>query len=458
LAKSGGKFPFAAALAAGLLLASAPPVAAQFFDIFFPDEPPHVSSQAEHSEHSRAARAHRRHRDDEREARHRRSHRESDDADRESRRETKHRKHEVARDRGPPKGPFTIVVAIGPQEALLYGQNGLIDRASISTGMPGHPTPMGVFTVISKARWHASNIYSGAPMPFMQRITWSGVALHAGPRPGYPASHGCIRLPEDFAIRLFHTTKVGTRVIVTREAVAPAAIDSPKLFVPKVAEAKPLTVAAADPGQAVSLAAKTAANSAAAQPTAMQAVATSFDPTGVRPAAVPAAATAPDATGAIALPAVGNAPTSEPARPSGPISVFVSRKQSKVFVRQGFTELFDMPAAIADPERPLGTHIFTAMALDDGGKAMRWTVVSVPSEFRRHHREVRRRHGHKIVEDDPDASPAATAAEALNRITLPPEAIAQIDALLVPGSSLIVSDNALSDETDDSTDFIVLTP
>ena len=457
MAKSGGKFPFAAALAAGLLLASAPPAAAQFFDLFFPDEPPQVSS---HSEHSRADRAHRRQRDEDREARHRRSQRESDDADRESRRKAKHRKHEAARDRGPPKGPFTIVVAIGPQEALLYGQNGLIDRASISTGMPGHPTPMGVFTVISKARWHASNIYSGAPMPFMQRITWSGVALHAGPRPGYPASHGCIRLPEDFAVRLFHTTKVGTSVIVTRQAVAPAAIDSPKLFVPKVAEAKPVAVAAADPvPTAVSFAAKTAvktaANSAAAQPGAVPAAATASD---AQPAAVPAAATAPDSTGAITLPTVEQPATAEPPRPSGPISIFVSRKQGKVFVRQGFTELFDMPVTVADPERPLGTHVFTAMSLDDGGKAMRWTVISIPSDFRRHHREVHRRHGHKIVEDDPDAPPAATAAEVLDRITLPPEAIDRISTLLMPGSSLIVSDNALSDETDDSTDFIVLTP
>ena len=458
MAKPGGNFPFTAALAAALLFASAPRAAAQFFDIFFPDEPPQVSEQTEHShtEHARAARAHRGHRDRDDEARHRRPHREWDrDSDRESRREVKRHKHEAAR--AARVGPYTIVVAIGPQEALLYGKDGLIDRASISTGMPGHPTPMGVFTVISKARWHASNIYSGAPMPFMQRITWSGVALHAGPRPGYPASHGCIRLPEDFAVRLYHTTKIGTRVIVTREAVAPAVFDNPKLFVPKIAEAKPLTVAAANAGQAVSLAAKTA-NSAAAQPTAVQAVVTSSDATRAQPAAVPAAAAAPVTTDAITLPAIEKPPTAEPPRPSGPISIFISRKQGKVFVRQGFNELFDMPVTIADPQRAIGTHVYTAMALDDGGKAMRWTVVSIPSDFRRHHREVRRRHGHKIVEDDPDTPPAATAGDALNRITLPPEAIAQIEVLLVPGSSLIVSDNALSDETDDSTDFIVLTP
>src|SRR5665811_638937 len=104
---------------------------------------------------------------------------------------------------------------------------------------------MGVFTVISKAKWHQSNIYSSAPMPYMQRITWSGIAMHAGPRPGYPASHGCIRLPEDFAIRLFHTTKVGARVIVTREPAAPVEIAHRNLFVPKKPEQKALAVAAA---------------------------------------------------------------------------------------------------------------------------------------------------------------------------------------------------------------------
>ena len=105
------------------------------------------------------------------------------------------------------QGPFQIIVAIARQQVTLYGQNGPIAHAAISTGVPGHPTPLGVFTVISKHKWHQSNIYSGAPMPYMQRITWSGIALHAGPLPGYPASHGCIRLPQDFAIRLWGTTK-----------------------------------------------------------------------------------------------------------------------------------------------------------------------------------------------------------------------------------------------------------
>src|SRR5262249_30581778 len=109
--------------------------------------------------------------------------------------------------------------------------------APVSTGMSGHPTPMGVFSVIQKQKWHQSNIYSGAPMPFMQRITWSGVALHAGVLPGYPASHGCIRLPHEFAVRLYGMTKVGARVFVTRDEIRPLAFASPRLFTPKPLEA-----------------------------------------------------------------------------------------------------------------------------------------------------------------------------------------------------------------------------
>jgi L,D-transpeptidase catalytic domain len=356
------------------------------------------------------------------------------------------------------KGPYQIIVEIGKQQVELYGEDGLIERAPISTGMPGHPTPMGVFSVLSKARWHQSNIYSGAPMPFMQRITWSGIALHAGPRPGYPASHGCIRLPEDFAIRLFHTTKVHARVIVTREPTAPVEIKSAKLFVPKPpADATVAMASAGDPSKtAVSLAARTV--TAAAKPAAVASDAPKPMATPSAPATASDVATAADTatTGdvsvAIPLPPAAPKMASGPARP---ISVFVSLKQRRVFVRQGFDELFDLPVTIADPDRPIGTHVYTAMALTDGGKGMRWNVITIPSSYRRH--VEKRRHGRKTVEVEEPAPKASTAAEALDRLTLPQEALAPISAMLVPGSSLIVSDNPLSDETDADTGFIVLT-
>src|SRR2546430_3535904 len=124
--------------------------------------------------------------------------------------------------RRPPRStlfPYTTLF-----RSTLYSDGQPIAYSRVSTGVPGHPTPTGVFSVIQKDRWHHSNIYSNAPMPFMQRITWSGVALHQGVVTGRPASHGCIRLTHDFARRLWSLTKVGVRVIVARDEVAPVEI------------------------------------------------------------------------------------------------------------------------------------------------------------------------------------------------------------------------------------------
>ncbi len=361
---------------------------------------------------------------------------------RHSRREAPHKWQEA-------KGPYQLVVSIAKQQVAVYGQDGLIARAGTSTGMPGHPTPMGVFSVLSKARWHRSNIYSGAPMPYMQRITWSGIALHAGSRPGYPASHGCIRLPTDFAIRLFHTTKVGARVIVTRDPVAPVEIASPKLFVPKPPDdmTPPMTVAAATTSEeAVSLAARSfsAVKRSEAETSS---VPDALDET--EPAVEPALT-----TGSIPLPRQAPAGAK---RLTGPVSVLVSLKQKRVFVRQGFHALFDMPVTIANPDKPIGTHIYTAMGLTEDGKAMRWNVTTIPSGYRQHRRSSRRHRHRKAEKVAETPAKASTAAEALDRFTLPPAAVERISGLLTPGSSLIVSDNRLSDEVDSSTNFIVFT-
>ena len=110
---------------------------------------------------------------------------------------------------------------------------------SVATGVPALPTPLGVFSVIQKQVFHRSNIYSGAPMPFMQRITWSGVALHEGENIGHRASHGCIRMPRDFAMRLYQLTKLGARVIVADGELKPSAFADPHLFVHKVLLPRP---------------------------------------------------------------------------------------------------------------------------------------------------------------------------------------------------------------------------
>ena len=121
---------------------------------------------------------------------------------------------EVLASKATASGPLMAVVSLGAQRMTVYDSTGPIMRSPISTGKAGHRTPTGVFSVIQKNRHHVSNIYSGAPMPYMQRITWSGIALHAGVLPGYPASAGCIRMPYPVAAKLFAMSRMGMRVIV----------------------------------------------------------------------------------------------------------------------------------------------------------------------------------------------------------------------------------------------------
>ena len=354
-----------------------------------------------------------------------------------------------------PQGPLTLVVSIANQHVTVFDRDTPIMESSVSTGIPGHPTPTGIFSVIEKQRYHASNIYSGAPMPYMQRITWSGIALHQGVVPGHPASHGCIRLPEAFASRLFRTTKVGVRVLVTNHPVEPTEFSHPRLFTPAPA------VAAANPRDAF-------ASTLPATPTGTKVAATD-EKTTAAPAsagdrisdAFPSASArhdhrrrqVVDADHHGAIPG-GTAPaTAAPEKPlpPGPISVFISRKEGKVFVRKGFQPVFDAPVTIDRPDQALGTHLFTAVSQKDDGSAMRWLEVSMPQERRVIERT--RRGVHETLE----AIPALNPGDALDRITIPAETMARISEMLTPGASLIISDQGLGPETGRGTDFIVLT-
>lgn len=126
------------------------------------------------------------------------------------------------RDDAPEAGPVTLIVSVPLQRAYAFRDTQLIGVASVSTGRPGKDTPRGAFTILQKRQHHRSNIYSNAPMPFMQRLTWTGIALHGGHNPGYPASHGCIRLPMPFARLLFGATALGAEVqVVDDRVIAP---------------------------------------------------------------------------------------------------------------------------------------------------------------------------------------------------------------------------------------------
>jgi hypothetical protein len=348
----------------------------------------------------------------------------------------RHTKSESAKENQPQetaKGPLQIIISIADQRVSLYDNGTLVARSSVSTGVRRHPTPLGVFSVVEKQRWHRSNLYSAAPMPYMQRITWSGIALHEGVLPGYPASHGCIRLTKDFAVRLWHLTKRGARVIIARQDVVPVEITNPHLFVPKPktafdsSESPPITVA--------SNSNKTAATTQAPL----------ISNVGVQETAESQAA--------------GSAPSGAVPQKAVPISVFVSRKLSRLFVRQGFTPLFDVPVKIQNPEEPLGTHVFTVLEPQDEGSAVRWSLVSIPEQSMSPDSNKQRKvPKQQNVETALPATPLSNNANtALDRIEIPQDAIQQISELLTPGSSLIVSDYGISSETGPYTDFIVLT-
>jgi hypothetical protein len=326
------------------------------------------------------------------------------------------------------KGPLQIIISIEDQRISLYDNGELIARSSVSTGAPSHPTPLGVFSVIGKERWHRSNIYSAAPMPYMQRITWSGIALHAGVLPGYPASHGCIRLTDSFATRLFHLTKRGTHVIIARDDVRPFEITNPRLLVSK-------STVSNSPGSRVATAATGGLTTAAMD-------APSISGAGAQEAA------------SLQMPTTGGAALQK----SRPISVLVSRKLGKLFVRQDFTPLFDVPIKIENPEEPLGTHVFTANASQNEGPAIHWTVVSMPEEFSHSPGAPQKSHKERMkqtVATAPVVPPTEKANAALNRVEIPQDVFERISDLITPGSSLIVSDRGMSEETGSDTDFIV---
>ncbi len=332
------------------------------------------------------------------------------------------------------KGPLQVIISIADQQLSLYDNGALIAHSPVSTGVQGHPTPLGVFSVISKERWHRSNIYSAAPMPYMQRITWSGIALHAGVLPGHPASHGCIRLPNDFAIRLYQLTKRGTRVIIARDDVQPVEITNPRLFVPKPKTTTVSPESAAAAGNSV-----TTAAAAAHEPLMDNEVETLGAANGRIPASSP---------GGVAHQKVV------------PISVFVSAKLSRLFVRQRFTPLFDVPVKIRNPEVPLGTHVFTAMEFQNDDASVRWTVVSLPKEYPDKSGGSTKDRKAPVERISDAVLPLAlpeNANTALDRIEIPQDVVEQISELLTPGSSFTVSDYGISHETGGDTDFIVLT-
>jgi lipoprotein-anchoring transpeptidase ErfK/SrfK len=372
------------------------------------------------------------------------------------------------------------IVSLRSQQVTIYDADGWILRAPVSSGQKGRETPAGVFSVIQKDADHHSNLYDDAFMPHMQRITWSGIALHGGPLPGYAASHGCVRMPYGFAENLFDKTQLGMRVIIAPGSAAPVEIAHPALFSSKpdaAAHADALraaATAAAKTADEARLAALNAAREAAratvtmhnldnlkaraeAQLAAAEATlgAASADEAKARAedakqrAAAKVAdlqaqwdaaktetqpkldAVAPAREAAAAAESARTAAAEaarEAARALAPVSVFISRKTQKLYVRRGFEPVLESPVTIRDADRAIGTHVFTAVARTDTG--LRWTAVTL--------------------------NDVTDAKSALDRITIPQDVLDRIAPTASPRSSLIISDEALSPETGKGTEFVAV--
>jgi peptidoglycan hydrolase-like protein with peptidoglycan-binding domain len=364
--------------------------------------------------------------------------------------------------------PMTIVIALNEQKVDVYRGTTLVGSSQISSGMPGHATPAGVFSILEKQKWHKSNIYSGAPMPWMERITWSGMALHGGVVPGHPASHGCVRLYPSFARNLFQITNIGDNVLIAHGRPVPRLIKHPSLFQPlrlSIAEASadssrqtnaddsPDNIGSAGPPIAIKVAAGTmAAAVQAAEPRTnaplrilvtrqtkrariigLQNVLAAlgylkpqnFDGTfGKRTSAAIKAfqkANALPETGAftdgLMKKVYEAADRNEP--PDG-----------HVFVRQAFQRVFDAPVGLRNPERPLGTYVFTALNFASGNAKAQWMAITIQG---------------------PDA------AITLDRLEIPEDIRQKISERLTPGSTLIIADTSINSASlTKGSDFVVL--
>jgi len=391
--------------------------------------------------------------------------------------------------------PIMATVSLKSQQVTFYDADGWILRAPVSSGTTGRETPAGVFAIIEKQKDHHSTLYDDAWMPNMQRITWNGIALHGGPLPGYAASHGCVRMPYDFAEKLFDKTRIGMRVIISPNDAAPIEFSHPALFVPNAeaiaaapARAEPLAREAAEAAktadeakqaaatavrEAASLtaslrklewlkrradaelafadkalaAAKTDQAKARAEELKQKAAAKAAEAgmqldgaKGDAKAKLDAVAAAKDAAKAAETKRVATAKAASEAKLAlEPVSVYISRATQRLYVRRNthkrwpdggevFDATIEVPVTIRNPDKPIGTHVFTAMARNDAG--LRWTVVTIDNG------------------DD--------AKDALDRITIPQDVLDRIAPTVLPRSSIIVSDEPLSGETNYRTEFVAV--
>ena len=453
-----------------------------------------------------------------------------------------------------PNTPLLAVVGLAEQRITIYDATGKIMQSPVSSGQSGLETPAGIFSVVQKEEEHTSNIYDDASMPFMERITWTGIALHAGALPGYPASHGCVRMPEDFARELYGLTKLGLRVVVAREDIAPVDIASPAFFKPKEQMGEPSATPSPErrsstdvpAGAGITTASLPAAERRARLMQQLRAIARTREveaeaaawkekearltsaraaeaaapamralkqaeanlakaeadlkaaekplEAGAPPAKIEkteqaraqatanvdakrqhvqamqaqsqartdaAKAAEQEALAAAAAVALAVEAAGDAKQNMSPVSVFISRKTQRLYVRKANMPIFEAPVFIRDHQTMIGSFVFTALDYDTAGE-MRWNVVSLfksPTNIERPipAGKTATAKGKAVAKSaEPAQTDAGPAKAALERLALSDEARERISEVVLPGSSLIISDEGPSIETGKDTDFVVI--
>jgi lipoprotein-anchoring transpeptidase ErfK/SrfK len=356
--------------------------------------------------------------------------------------------------------PLHIVVSLQAQSMTVYRGLEVVAQSPISSGKTGHSTPTGVYSILEKRRKHFSNIYDNAPMPYMQRLTWSGIALHQGKLPGYPASHGCVRMPMEFAQSLFGMTGRGAHVVITDAPVEPVSVRHTALPQPYEAgtavASLDLPMVASDSGLRGSIVtgsiepAKVPANQALSDKPLRMIITPKAAGNDVHRAQTLLNKLGFDAgfeDGVMGkrtrdairlfqegadLPVTGNMTTGllrALYRETGEDETLTAVLR----IRRDFKDIYEAPVALKDPHLPLGTMIFTALGFDKDAANVNWVAVN--------------------AEARPGLSPEAV----LDRVSLPKSVARDVGLMLTPGSSLIVTDRSFARNTGLGTDFVVTT-
>ena len=298
-----------------------------------------------------------------------------------------------------PEGPIDIVISLARQRLYVYRNGVPIGRSTISSGSKGRGTPPGVYMILEKNLTHHSNKYHEASMPYMERLTWGGLAIHAGNLPGYPESHGCVHVPLDFAKELYGVSEIGDAVLIANGETKPAATADPNLLFSEPSAAAP-TPAPDAPLPTDGSPAPTAAapDASSAMPSASPSAMPSASPE-PSPAAAPAFTWQPDAS------------------PHGPVSIVFTSADKHIYVFRKGVEIGRADIGGPDAGHPYGNYVYVSLsqAFPDGTR--QWKLLGTG-----------------------DGSPPPDLQTLAKTLTVTPEFRQKMQGIIVPGTTLVITD------------------